>query len=214
MKLRVFLLSSLLLFSSAHAGKKILLFEDAETLGKGGFQSEHYLSRQEPRTTAYTFTLSYGLLEKVDVGLNLPFEYSNKLESSNISLDLKWNFFEKGETKGAFKFSSELPTKEGAVKYGPTLALQTSFERLSFYAVSSYELKEKVFFQSASVEWKMVENLSLVATGFYLSEDSRTGLVGGLSFSGKNWEFALGVQKILKDKEKPSVVAGFTVRFR
>ena len=214
LKSTLLLFSSLCLFEYAHAGKKILISEDAQTLGKGGFQNENYLSRKEPKTTEYTFNLSYGLMDRVDVGLNFPFQYTNKLDSSNASLDLKWKFFEAGNTKGAFKLSSELPTKEGVVKYGPTLTLQTSLENLSLYATSYYEFEERVFSQYASAEWNFTKELSFIATGFYISEGSQTGMIVGFALSKGNWEFALGVQKIFKDSEKASALAGLTIRFK
>ncbi len=214
MKLRLFLFFLLILSGISYAGKKILIFEDAETTGKGGLQTENYLLRSEPRTTEYTFTLTYGLTDRVDLGLNIPFTYDRRLEGNNFSLDLKGRVFEKGNSKIAIKFSSEIPTKEESFKYGPALVLQTSVENLFFYATSSYELRHKDFFQSASVEWKIAENFGLVITSFYLSEESKKGLIGGFSFSGKSWELALGVQKVFKDKEKPSVLAGFTIKLR
>ena len=205
---------SFCLFEYAYAGKKILIFEDAQTLGKGGFQNENYLTRKEPKTTEYTFNLTYGLMDRVDVGLNFPFKYTKKLDSSNVFLDLKWKFFEAGDTKGAFKLSSELPTKEGVVKYGPSLTLQTSFENLSLYATSFYEFRDKVFSQYASAEWNLTKELSFIATGFYISEDSQVGMIVGFALSKGNWEIALGIQRVFKDKEKASTLAGLTIRFK
>ncbi|WP_448587705.1 hypothetical protein [Thermocrinis sp.] len=214
MRLKIVVLCFLLLFGYSFAGKKVLIFEDAETLGKGGLQNENYIIRQEPRTTEYTFNLTYGLLEKVDLGLNVPLVYVEKLETNNLSLDLKWRFFEKEETKLALKFSSELPTKDSSISYGPTLTLQTSFGNLSLYSNSSYEFRSESFLQSLSVELNMAKGVNLIATGFYTSEDSQTGIIGGVSLSGNRWELGLGVQKILKSDEKPSILAGLTVRFR
>ncbi len=213
-KLKLFMVSLLILPGLSYAGKKILIFEDGETLGKGGLQTENYLLRSEPRTTEYTFNLTYGLTDRVDVGLNVPFTYEKKLEGSNLSLDLKGKVFEKEKSKVALKFSSEIPTKDENFKYGPTLALQTSVENLSFYATSSYELRHREFFQSVSAEWKPTERLGLILTGFYSSEGSQTGAIGGLTLSGKSWEFALGVKKVFESGQKPSAVAGLTIRFK
>jgi len=210
----LFLFLSFCLFEYAHAGKKILISEDAETLGKGGFQNENYLSRKEQKTTEYTFNLTYGLLDKVNVGLSISFEYANKLYLSNPSLNIKRKFFEEKDTKGAFGLSSELLTKEGVVRYSPSLTLQTFLEDLTLYATSLYGFRDKVFSQYASAEWSFIKGLSLIATGFYISENSQTGAIVGFALSKGNWEFALGVRKISKNNERASTLAGLTIKFK
>ncbi|WP_448584746.1 hypothetical protein [Thermocrinis sp.] len=84
MKLRFFSFFLLILSGISYAGKKILIFEDAETTGKRGLQIENYLLRSEPRTTEYTFTLTYGLTDRVDLSLNIPFTYYRRLEGNNL----------------------------------------------------------------------------------------------------------------------------------
>lgn len=62
----------------AFAGKKALYFDDAETVGKGKYQVENYLSyikNKEGTESSYIFNFTYGLGEKTDAALNIPIGY-------------------------------------------------------------------------------------------------------------------------------------------
>jgi hypothetical protein len=79
-----------------------LLSEDTGVLGKGGWQME--LHGERPRdggSTALAAVLGYGIAEKADLQLELP--YVRHEGTGDPSLALKWRFFEAGPASMVFK---------------------------------------------------------------------------------------------------------------
>jgi hypothetical protein len=103
-----------------------LITDDTGTQGKGRFQLEingGYGHEEEDGVTAETIqistTLTYGLSDTVDIMIGLPYEFRRVENSgtltrqdgiSDMSLEMKWRFYEKDGLSFALKPGITLPT--------------------------------------------------------------------------------------------------------
>ena len=108
-----------------------LLTDDAGTLGKGAFQVELGFETSDHRTdddgvvtkedaSSASTTLSYGILDNLDVLLGMPYEWSRVREDgdtirnedgiADLTLEAKWRFFEKDGFAMALKPGVSFPT--------------------------------------------------------------------------------------------------------
>jgi len=105
--------------ASAHAAHP-LITEDTGTQGAGrrqleilGNESREAVTRR--RVDVYTGVLSYGIAETADLQTSLPWYHDGGDGTGDVSLDLKWRFFERQALSFALKPSITLPTgDEGA----------------------------------------------------------------------------------------------------
>jgi hypothetical protein len=120
-----------LLFHTVAWGAHPLITDDAGTQGKGKFQIEvngQYDSDKETvnRVSAESTggqiatTLSYGVIENADLVLSLPYQWGKVKEdggtvydengASDMTLEVKWRFFEKDGLSLALKPGVKIPT--------------------------------------------------------------------------------------------------------
>lgn len=224
----------LTLVTSSFAGKKALIWDDTETLGTGNYQNENYFFYKkytDETDGSYIFNFTYGYNDKTDIALNVPFGYLKNYENaySDISdpfVEVKYRFYEKNGLKFAIKPFLGIPVKkdsdfsEGHLSYGITLVSQADFEKLTFYANSSFMVhKDRIlgqneFFQSISAEYSLIDNLSVITT-FFLSSYDKTekgGLVG-IGYSKGRVEIGVGIGKVFNQNNDYSFYGGITFKF-
>ncbi|WP_028949998.1 transporter [Sulfurihydrogenibium subterraneum] len=219
---------------NAFAGKKALIWDDTETLGTGNYQNENYFfykKHTDESDGSYIFNFTYGYNDKTDLALNIPFGYLKNYENaySDISdpfVEVKYRFFEKDGLKFAIKPFLGIPVKKDSdfsehhLSYGITLVSQADFERLTFYANTSFMVhKNRIsgqneFFQSISAEYYLTDALSVITT-FYLSSYDKTekgGLIG-IGYSKGKVEIGIGLGKIFNPDNNYSFYGGITFKF-
>jgi hypothetical protein len=92
-----------------------LITEDTGTQGAGRYQLEVFAEEFEQRATrrdleVWSGTLSYGIAEKADVQVGLPWFRDGRDGVGDASLGLKWRFFERNAVSLALNPSITLPT--------------------------------------------------------------------------------------------------------
>jgi len=234
-KYLIYSLSVLIIPSFAFAGKKALIWDDAETLGTGNSQNENYFfytKNTEDREGSYIFNFTYGYNDKTDIALNIPFGYLKNYENtySDISdpfVEVKYRFFERENLKFAIKPFLGIPVKrdsdfsERHLSYGITLISQLEVDKFTFYANSSFMVhKDRIvgqneIFQSISGEYNINDNFSVI-TSFYLSNYSSQTEKGGLigvGYSKGKIEIGIGIGENFTGENDYSFYGGLTYRF-
>jgi hypothetical protein len=233
-KFLIFLFSVLLFSVNAFAGKKALIWDDTETLGTGNYQNENYFFYKksvEEREGSYIFNFTYGYNDKTDLAVNIPFGYLKNYENvySDISdpfVEIKYRFYQKDGLKFAIKPYVSIPVKKDSefsehyLSYGVTLISQFNFEKLTFYANSSFMVhKDRIFgqnefFQSLSVEYYITDQLSVISTLFLSSygQTEEGGLIG-IGYNKGKIEIGFGIGKIFNSQNDYSIYSGITFRF-
>lgn len=232
LKISIFIILSTVIF--AFAGKKALIWDDTETLGKGNSQNENYFfytKNCSERDGSYIFNFTYGYNDKTDIALNIPVGYLKSYENTYSDMadpffEVKYRFFESKNINFAIKPFVGIPVKressfsERHISYGITLVSQIEFDKITLYANSSYMVhKDRPFgeneiFQSISLEYNFTENFSAISS-FYISSYDKTqkgGLVG-IGYSWKKVEIGVGVGKIFGSENDYSIYSGITFRF-
>ncbi len=132
-----------------------LVTDDAGTQGKGKFQLEvngEYGHDKDngvtTKTTQITTTLSYGLVDPLDIVIGLPYQRNRMEESeavtkgdgmSDISLEAKWRFYEKEGLSFAVKPGLTFPTGDNDKGLG---AGKVTYR---FFFIASEEVKPWAF---------------------------------------------------------------------
>jgi hypothetical protein len=201
-----------------------LITDDTGTQGKGKFQLElngQYDSEKESvdgvsmTTTGgqVATTLSYGIVENIDLVLSLPYQWGKTEENeataydengfSDTVLDVKWRFFEKDGFSLAWKPGIRIPTGNdekglGAGKFGGHLFLIGSKElgHWAFHTNLGYirnenntDERKNIWHASLAATWEIVKDLKLVANvGIERNpvgnaENDPAFFVGGLIYS-------------------------------
>lgn len=201
-----------------------LITDDAGTQGKGKFQLElngQYDSDKETvdgittKTTGgeMAATLSYGIVENVDLVLTLPYQWVKVEEGglitsdedgiSDVVLEAKWRFFEKSGYSLALKPGIIFPTGDddkglGTGRTGGHLFLVGSKElgAWAFHANLGYMRNENksdeekdLWHASLATTWEAVKNLKLVANiGIERNPDKSSSIdpafaIGGIIYS-------------------------------
>ncbi len=194
---RKFLLIGMLISPAAAWAAHPLITDDAGTQGKGNFQLEvngQYDSEEETvsgvsvKSTGGQIgtTLTYGIIETVDLVLSLPYRWSNVKEDgitvsdgngiSDTVFEVKWRFFEKDGLGLAFKPGVSLPTGDdekglGAGKTGYHLFFIASQEIApwAFHLNIGYignentvDEEKNIWHASLAATYDVVENLKIV----------------------------------------------------
>jgi hypothetical protein len=226
MPVRKFLLSTgvavlLLLISSVVAfASHPLISDDAGTQGKGKFQLEingQYGHDKDnsgvvQNTTPVASTLTYGIIDSVDVIVGIPYEWlrvkdsqstSNQSGISDIAAALKWRFYEKDGLSFALKPGISFPTGDkdkqlgtGKVTYSAFFITTKELKPWAFHLNLGYignenKLDQRVSLWHASVaaEVEVAKGLELVAnTGIQRNTDKKSNtapvfLLGGFVYS-------------------------------
>ena len=180
-----------------------LIIDDADTQGSGKFQLEvnsEYGTNQESSLGVETTergieaaaTLSYGVLDSLDVVLGVPYLWVKGRETdatipesiwasekgiSDVSAELKWRFFEKEGLSMAIKPGISIPTGNekkglGAGKYGFSAFVIATQEFKPFTLHlnlgchrnnNRLDERESIWHLSVAGEYEVLERLRLVA---------------------------------------------------
>lgn len=234
MKKSAIFLMILSLTINAYAGKKALIWDDTETLGTGNYQNENYFFYKksvEEKEGSYIFNFTYGGNDKTDLAINIPVGYLKNYENvySDISdpfVEIKYRFYEKDGLKFAIKPFLGIPVKKDSefsqhhLSYGITLVSQLDFEKVTFYANSSFMVHknrlfgQNEFFQSISGEYSINDEFSIISTLFLSSYgNTQTGGLIGIGYSKGKIEIGFGIGKLFNCENDYSIYSGITFRF-
>lgn len=250
-----------LLWAGAAFAAHPLITDDTGTQGKGKFQLEvngefnHDRETEEGITTKETrgevvTALSYGITDNIDVVLGTPYQWFKIKEDgevtskengiSDISLELKWRFFEKDGLSFALKPGITLPTGDeekglgnGRASYGLIFITTKEMDPWAFhlnlgYTHNEYKLQEdkdanrrNIWQVSLASEVEVVKNLKAVANiGMERNPDKSSNthpafILGGVIYSiTENFDVDLGVKGGLNKPETDlTILAGIAMRF-
>lgn len=233
-----------------------LITDDTGTQGKGRFQLElngQYDRDKEIETgapvesTAWQAgaTLSYGIVESADLVLNLPY-VSAEVEKngisvydedgiSDVSLEVKWRFYETGGLSFALKPGIILPTGDekkelgaGRVGYHLFLIGSKEYEPWAFHVNLGYirnnnvfDEKENIWHASIASMYEAVRGLNLVANvGIESNPDQAAdndpafAVLGAIYAVNEDFDIDAGIKFGLTSSETDmSLMAGIAVRF-
>ena len=113
-----------------------LVSEDTGTQGVGGYQVEintDWLKDEGVKTRIATATLTRGVLENVDTFINLPYTLSKPNGFNDVSIGVKWRFFEADGFSMGLKPEYRLASGDqekslGDGRSGEALTLMTQYE--------------------------------------------------------------------------------------
>jgi len=235
-----------------------LATDDTGTQGKGKFQLEvvgeygHDSEkspagkvREDARTLESVF--SAGLIDTIDLVLAVPYEWSRTKVCGvvdgdtdglgDVTLELKWRFFEKNGFSLAFKPAATLPSGDadkgignGKVGYGATLIASHEFEPFAFhmnlgYAHSEFkaqgDCRRDIWSASVAGTAEVMKGLRLVANvGLETNPDKNSNAlpvfcIAGAIYSVSEWlDIDLGVKVgLTKPETNVSLLPGLAVRF-
>jgi len=197
-----------------------LITDDTGTQGKGNFQLElsgEYGHHNEPFTTTktgnFSLTLTYGIIDNVDIILGVPYQAWSTNGSGSVSakgdgfgdlsLEAKWRLYEKDDLSFGLKPGFTIPTGDFDKNLGagrPTyhlLLLATKkitsweFDMNIGYLYNSNSAGDRKNIWSASLDalYEVMKDLKLVLdTGFATNPDSSSDtppvyILGGLIWS-------------------------------
>ena len=228
-----------------------LITDDTGTQGRGGFQTEFNgmlghdkEGRTQERTHESVTTVSYGLADSTDLVLGVPYRISKVRDEagalksrgmSDVSLEIKWRFFQIDGLSLAFKPGLTFPTgnhKKGAgtgrVTYNAFLIITQEIPPWSFHANVGYgrnanRLTERkdVWHASIAAELEIFQGLRLVGNvGAERNRDKTSTVdpafvIGGFVYSlSQNLDVACGIQfGITKSETDYAIRPGLVYRF-
>jgi hypothetical protein len=241
--------------------KDILITNDTGTQGKGNLLIEVNSEFTYDKETAAGVTtketggevatiLSYGIIDDVDIILGLPYQWKKTKEDgtttsdvdgvSDISLEVKWKFYEKDGLSFAVKPGITLPTGDenkglgnGRASYGIVFISTKEIEPWAFhlnlgYTHNEYKLqadkdanRKGIWQISLASEIEIAKNLTGIANiGMERNEDKTSNthpafILGGLSYSvTENFDVNVGVKGGLNKPETDlTFLAGIALRF-
>ncbi len=228
-----------------------LITDDTGTQGRGKFQLElngEYGHENEDGTTENTTNiataLTYGITNNIDVILGIPYQYITTKDSesttrhdgiSDVSIDLKWRFYEKDGLSFALKPGITLPSGDeerelgaGSTTYGLFFITTKEMKPWAFHLNLGYKRNESkvnsrkdLWHASLAGEVKVVEDLKAVVN-IGVSENPEeestthpTFILGGFIYSlNELLDIDAGVKAGLNKAETDySLLAGLTYRF-
>jgi hypothetical protein len=228
-----------------------LITDDTGTQGKGKFQlelnGEYGHDKEDGVTTNTTQTaaiLTYGWLDNVDIALGIPYQYIRTKDSetatrhdgmSDLSIDLKWRFYEKEGFSLALKPGMTLPTGDhernlgsGRTTYGMFFILTREMKPFAIHANLGYKRNENkvderkdIWHTSLAGEIEFIKGLKAVANvGVERNPDKSSNthpafIIGGLVYSvAENLDIDIGIKGGLNKTETDvTTMAGITLRF-
>jgi hypothetical protein len=233
-----------------------LITDDAGTQGKGRFQLEvnsevNYDKESEAGVKTKTTggevatILSYGVIENVDVVLGIPYQWfkiredgeiiSREKGLSDISLELKWRFYERDGWSFAFKPGTTFPTGNekkdlgtGKVTYNIFFITTKEIEPLAFHLNFGYMRNENrlnerkdMWHISLASEVKPIKSIRLVANIGAERTPDRTSnkhpafILGGLIYSiTEKFDMDIGIKGSLNKPETDlTILVGMALRF-
>lgn len=265
-KLKVTIIFSLALFTmyfslfTASYAAHPLITDDTGTQGKGKSQIEVNSEFSREKETfdgiriketggELAVILSYGITDNADFVIGLPYvwiktkfdgEKDSKSGISDMSLELKWRFFEKDGVNFALKPGISLPTGDenkvtgnGKTSYALTFVTTKEIEPWAFhlnlgYSHNEYKLQEDkdanrkgIWHISLASEVKVVKDLKIVANiGAERNPDKSSNthpafILGGFIYSiTENFDINAGIKGGLNKPETDlTLLAGIAFRF-
>lgn len=242
-------------------GAHPLITDDTGTQGRGKFQvevngeyghdSESELAvRSKENSGSLETVFSAGLIDSVDLVLAVPYEWSRVKENGfvsadtdglgDVSLELKWRFFEKDGFSLAFKPAVSFPSGNtdkglgaGKVGYGATLIATQEFDPFAVhlnlsYSHTPFKLEEDkdanrrdIWHASLAGTAEVMEGLQLAANvGLETNPDKTSNTppvfcIAGSIYSVTDWlDVDLGVKVgLTKPETDVSMLAGVALRF-
>jgi hypothetical protein len=177
--------------------------------------------------------ITYGLIDNIDVILGIPYQWKKEKVNdavlsdvngiADVSLEIKWRFFEKEGLSFAFKPGLAIPTgdKDKDLGAGRTTAVlyfiaTQEITPWAFHLNLGYERnenkldeREDIWHASLAGEYKLIRNLKLIADlGVERNPDPSSNtnpafLLGGFIYSLKdNMDIDLGLKVGLSDTEQ------------
>jgi len=252
----IFIVIVVVLWYGAAFAAHPLITDDAGTQGAGKSQVEingeygHEEEDEVTEDTVETATIfSYGINDDMDIVLGIPYQYIRTEDSeepveedglSDMSIEMKWRFYEKDGLGFVLKPGITLPTGDeekglgsGRASYGLVFITTKEAEPLSFhfnlgYTRNAYKLEEDeeanrkdIWHVSLASELQIIEKLSAVANiGVEKNSDRESDtnpafILAGVVYSVmENFDVDLGVKAGLNKPETDSaLLAGMAVRF-
>jgi hypothetical protein len=222
-----------------------LITDDTGTQGKGKFQLElfsEYSDDREARITSTTTdlsaTLTYGLIDPVDIVLNIPYEFWSEDDSESevkedgigdVAIETKWRFYEKEGLSFALKPGFTLPTGDeekglgtGKVTYYLYFITSKEMDPWAFHVNLAYIRNENendertdLWHASLASTVEVVKDLSVVGDIGAESNPDRSSdtppayVLGGIIYAMKeNFDVGLGVKGGLTKPEPDISVRG------
>jgi len=243
---RLFLSAVVVLVTAGSAFAAIpLITDDTGTQGKGKFQLEfscEYGHDSEERITAKTAdlsaTLTYGIIDPIDIVLSLPYQiwHSDDSESetrgsgiSDLAIEAKWRFYEKEGLSLALKPGFTIPTGDeekglgaGKLTYYLYFIASKEINPWAFHINLAYirnetkgDDRQDIWHASLASTVDLMKNLKLVGdVGVETNPESSSTtppvyILGGLIYSlSENFDIGLGVKGGLTKPETDIAVRG------
>jgi len=256
---KIFLILLLLLFpliSTSVFAAHPLITDDTGTQGKGKFLLEvnsevNYDKESEAGVKSKTAggevatMISYGIIDNVDIVLGIPYQWFKVKEGGeiisrekgllDISLELKWKFFEREGWSFALKPGVTFPSGNekkdlgtGRVTYTMFFITTKEIEPLAFHLNLGYTRNENklderkdIWHISLASEVKLIRDLRLVANIGAERNPDRTSnkhptfILGGFIYSiFENFDVDIGIKGGLNKPETDvTILAGIAWRF-
>jgi hypothetical protein len=249
---RIFAVLSLVFIcaSTAHAAHP-LITDDTGTQGKGKFQLEinsefSHEDENGAKEDAFEISsiLSYGLTDSVDIVLGVPYQFIRVKEDgqknrenglSDISLELKWRFYDNDGLSLALKPGLTLPTGDddkglgaGRATYSAFLITTKEMDPWAFHLNLGYirnenksDERKNLWHASLATGYGISEKVTLVGNiGVEQNADRNVNtdpafILGGLIYSvSENLDLDFGIKGgLTKPEADYSVLAGLAFRF-
>jgi hypothetical protein len=252
----LFFLVAVFIFSSVCNAAHPLITDDTGTQGKGKFQvelnSEFSFDKEKEggvttkeRGSEVSTILSYGITDSMDVVFGVPYQWYKAWEDgektsdedgiSDMSVELKWMFYEKDGFSLALKPGITLPTGDdkkglgtGRVTSSLFLITTKEIEPWAFHFNLGYirnenksEERKDIWHASVASEVEVINNLKLVANiGMEKNPDMASNtnpafILGGIIYSITDvFDIDFGLKAGLNKPETDySILAGGSLRF-
>jgi len=233
-----------------------LITDDTGTQGKGKFLLEvnsefsYDKERAEGVTTKekggeVASLLSYGIRENIDIVLGIPFQWTKTKEDgetisdvdgiSDMSLEVKWRFYEKDGFSFALKPGITLPTGNekkglgtGKVTYDMFFITTKEMKPWAFHLNLGYirnenkvDERKDIWHASIAGELEVIKDLKAVANIGIERNPDRTSnthpafILGGLIYSvSENFDIDFGIKRGLNKPETDyAILVGIAFRF-
>ncbi|MCL5238768.1 MAG: transporter [Nitrospirae bacterium] len=240
-----------LLWSGLAFAAHPLITDDTGTQGKGKCQLElngEYGHENEngivESTTNIATALTYGIVDNIDVVLGIPYQYIRIRDSestarhdgiSDVSIDLKWRFYEKDGLSFALKPGITLPTGDderglgaGRTTYGLYFITTREMKPWAFHLNLGYRRNENKLNQRKDIwhaslagetgvakDLKAVVNIGVERNPGEETTTHPAFILGGFIYSlNEQLDIDAGVKAGLNKAETDySLLAGLTYRF-
>lgn len=240
-----------LVFSGVSFGAHPLITDDTGTQGRGKFQLElnHEFNHEDTNgveESLYNVStiLSYGVIDSMDFVVGLPYQFITTKEGgvktrengiSDMSLELKWRFFEREGLSLALKPGLSIPTGDdekslgtGKVGGGLQFIATKEIEPWAFHFNAGYKRNETTVEEQTDLwnvslaaergvcKWlRVVANVGAERNTDRTDDTPAAFLLGGLIFAlTENLDLDIGVKGGLSEPEADyALLAGIAFRF-